>query len=48
VTNGVATFNLGPYSYPVDASIVLKNSGGGTVASGGPFNLYGGDVYTVS
>ena len=48
VANGVATFDLGPYTYPVNASIVLKNSSGGTVASGGPFNLYGGDVYTVS
>ena len=48
VTNGVATFDLGPYTYPVNASIVLKNSSGGTVSSGGPFNLYGGDVYTVS
>ena len=48
VTNGVATFDLGPYTYPVSASIVLKDSSGGTVASSGTFNLYGGDVYTVS
>ncbi|MDG7006990.1 MAG: hypothetical protein JRN06_01955 [Nitrososphaerota archaeon] len=48
VTNGVATFDLGPYTYPVNASIVLKDSSGGTVASSGTFNLYGGDIYTVS
>jgi hypothetical protein len=48
VTNGVATFDMGPYEYPVSANIVLKNASGGSVASGGPFNVYGGDVYTVS
>ena len=48
VNNGAATFDLGPYSYPISAQIVLKGSGGGTVASSGTFNLYGGDVYTVS
>ena len=48
VNNGVATFDIGAYTYPLDASLVLKDSGGNTVASGGPFTIWGGDVYTVS
>jgi hypothetical protein len=48
VNSGVATFDLGAYTYPVSATIVLKDGSGSNVASGGPFTIWGGDVYTVS
>jgi hypothetical protein len=47
VSNGVAAIDIGKFTFPISASIVVKDSSGSTLASSGLLSLWGGDRYGV-
>lgn len=48
-SSGTATLNLGYYTMPVNAYIVVYDSNGIPIAStSSPINIFGGDVYSVN
>jgi hypothetical protein len=47
VSNGVAVLDIARYAFPLSASIVVKDSGGGTIVASGVLSLVGGDRYGV-
>lgn len=47
VTSGIATLNVGKYSFPLSATINVYDSSGGVIVSS-PSNIYGGDVFSVT
>jgi hypothetical protein len=47
VSNGVAAFDIGKFTFPITASIVVRDSSGTTLASSSLLSLWGGDRYGV-
>jgi hypothetical protein len=47
-SSGTATFDIAGYTFPLSASIVVKDSSGVTLVSSSVLPLWGGDSYSVS
>jgi hypothetical protein len=48
VSNGIAVLDIGKFTFPLSASMVVKDSSGGTIVASGGLSLVGGDTYAVA
>lgn len=47
VTSGIATLNVGKYSFPLDGTINVYDVNGNIIASS-PASIYGGDIFSIT
>ncbi|MDC8453561.1 MAG: fibronectin type III domain-containing protein, partial [Candidatus Nitrosotalea sp.] len=47
VTSGIATLNVGKYSFPLDGTINVYDANGNIIASS-PASIYGGDIFSIT